>query len=77
MKLYMMNKMVGDTSSDAAFNKQTKNKNTDSCKKSSSMDAINTGLKIFHRLKFFNISVSNAGWRGLMRSYFWSEQVKK
>jgi len=56
MKLYMMNKMVGDTSSDAAFNKQTKNKNTDSCKKSSSMDAINTG------------------WRGLMRSYFWSEQ---
>ena len=42
MKLYMMNKMIGDT--DVSINK-TKTKQLESVKKSSSVDAINTGWK--------------------------------
>ena len=52
MKMYMMNKMIGDT--DVTVNKM-KSKKMEKDRKSSSMDAINTG------------------WKGLMRSYFWSE----
>ena len=56
MKLYMMNRMVGET--EAALNKNKENlKKIEYSRKSSSMDAINTG------------------WKGLMRSYFWSENV--
>ena len=47
MKLYMMNKMIGDT--DVAISK-TKNKQSESVKKSSSVDAINTGWKGLIRL---------------------------
>ena len=52
IKMYMMNKMIGDTDGATAKKKEKK---IEKRLKSSSMDAINTG------------------WKGLMRSYFWSE----
>ena len=51
MKMYMMNKMIGE----ADVTVRAKSKKMEKNRKSSSMDAINTG------------------WKGLMRSYFWSE----
>ena len=53
LKLYMMNKMIGDT--DVSM-KKSKAPEPRMWKKSSSMDAINTG------------------WRGIVRSHFWSDQ---
>ena len=53
LKLYMMNKMLGDTDVSVKKEKAPESK---ICKKSSSMDAINTG------------------WRGMVRSYVWSDQ---
>ena len=53
LKLYMMNKMIGDTEVSVKKEKAPESK---ICKKSSSMDAINTG------------------WRGIVRSHFWSDQ---
>ena len=53
LKLYMMNKMIGDT--DVSLKKE-KVPEPKMWKKSSSMDAINTG------------------WRGVVRSHFWSDQ---
>ena len=53
LKLYMMNKMMGDT--DVSVKKE-KGPESKVWKKSCSMDAINTG------------------WRGIVRSHFWSDQ---
>ena len=55
MKLYMMNKMIGDTDLALAASRDKATQRRGRGKMSSSMDAINTG------------------WKGLMRSYFWSE----
>lgn len=55
LKLYMMNKMIGDT--DVSVKKEKKIEGESKvCRKSSSVDAINTG------------------WRGFMRSHFWTAE---
>ena len=56
LKLYMMNKMIGDTELSIKKEKSVSQTETKMVKKSSSLDAINTG------------------WRGFMRSHFWTAE---